>query len=77
LLYAYSNTTAATSCESTKKLHTADLTSWLYNSIFECKSRINSKHLRLKILKTLRTACLNSKFTGSYKKSVTTIYDAK
>jgi len=26
--------------------------------------------LRLKILKKLRTASLNSKFTGSYKKSV-------
>jgi len=31
--------------------------------------------LRLKILKKLRTTSLNSKFTGSYKKSVAGLHD--
>jgi len=31
--------------------------------------------LRLKILKTLRTASLSAEFTGSYKKSVVSLHD--
>jgi len=44
----------------------AYLTSW-HNSIFGFKLR-TEEHLRLEILKKLRTASLNSEFIGSYKK---------
>jgi len=50
----------ACSCESTK-FPIAYLTSW-HNSIFGYKLRT----MRLKILKKLRTASLNSEFTGSF-----------
>jgi len=43
------------------------LTSWHY-SIFDYKLRTKFKQLRLKILKKLKTASLNSKFPVSYKK---------
>jgi len=42
------------------------LISWR-NSILGNKLRIDWKQLRLKILEKLRTASLNSEFTGSYK----------
>jgi len=45
-----------------QKLHIAYLTS-LHNSILV----LNEEQLRLKMLKKLRTASLNSEFTGSYK----------
>jgi len=45
----------------------AYLTSW-NNSIFGSKLRTDLEQLRLKILKKLKTASLNSEFTGSYKK---------
>jgi len=43
------------------------LTSW-HNRIFGYKLRTDSEQLRLKILKKLRIASLNSEFTDSYKK---------
>jgi len=45
------------------------LTSW-HNSIFGYKLRTDQEQLRLKVLKKLRTASLNSEFTGSYKKGI-------
>jgi len=47
----------------------AYLTNW-NDSIFGYKLRTDLEQLWLKILKKLRTASLNSEFTGSYKKSV-------
>jgi len=48
------------------KTHIAYLLSW-HKSIFGYKLRTDQEQLRLKILKKLRTASLNSKFTDSYK----------
>jgi len=50
-----------------QKLHITYLTS-CHNSIFGYKLRTDLEQLRLNILKKLRTASLNSAFTGSYKK---------
>jgi len=73
LLHASARTTADPSYARTnKKLHIAYLTSW-HNSIFAHKVRTDEEQLRLKILKKLRTASLNSEFTDSYKKGVTII----
>jgi len=51
--------------EHKQKLHIAYLTSW-HNSIFGYKLRKDYEQLRLKMLKKLRTASLNSEFTSSY-----------
>jgi len=71
LLHAYSRTTASSQQlrEHKQKLRIAYLISWR-NSIFGYKLRTDQKQLRLKILKKLRTASLNSEFTGSYKKCI-------
>jgi len=65
------NKTAASAAQLAKcillqQLHIAYLTNW-HNSIFGFKLRTVLKQLRLKIIKKLRTASLNSEFTGSYK----------
>jgi len=57
------------SCARTNKTSYKFLTN-CHISIFSYKLRTDKEHLRLTILKKLRTASLNSKFTGSYKKSV-------
>jgi len=56
----------ALSCTRTNKNSIAYLTSW-HNRIFRYKLRTDYEHLRPKIFKKLRTASLNSEFTGSYK----------
>jgi len=66
-LRAYSCTTAVPSCVSTNKNFIPYMTSW-HNKILGYKLRTDEEQLKLKILKKLRTASLNSGFTDSYKK---------
>jgi len=66
-LFTYNCYSSHAAARAQTKLHIAYLTSWL-ESIFGYKLRIDYEQLRLKILKQLRTARLNSEFTGSYKK---------
>jgi len=70
LFHAYLRTTASSQVRENKQMLNSWFNSW-HSSIFGYKLRTDLEQLKLKILKKLRTASLNSEFTGSYiKKSV-------
>jgi len=65
------NKTATSAAQLAKRIL---LLAYIHVQLLVPAAREQTKTLRLKILKKLRTASLNSEFTGSLKKSVSDLY---